>query len=424
MVLKRDSLMSDVSKVFGPSGKPPDPSVELKATVNPEEFKKMMQQVQKTDPDEEKKRKQEEEETEEAPPQPMPAEAEYTEPVEGPSFLDVQKGSAPLQQTPTSLGVEGKGYSPSAASSMDSNQGDSVDEIEPSLPETMPTSQFSFSYSQSAPESVTSSTPSQIPPVDQSASAEKKKEKKEGGADRLEQPLPLVAPTSVFGAAPAVEAPKPAPSLAELIAMIPPDATQQELPPEAEDPEKMAAQAPLHAILQTPHLVEVEKKPQPKNEEEFSLFDPSLSEIHAPVIAPPSELGANDPYSQLPTSIQELFTRMLGVITVMNLTPGVTETTFILNSPQFASSVFFGSQIIIKEFSTAPQVFNIQLNGSQQATTAFQSNLTTLAAAFQEGSLNFKVNRLETGYRQDDESPLFHRKDRGSQQEGNRQGQS
>lgn len=133
------------------------------------------------------------------------------------------------------------------------------------------------------------------------------------------------------------------------------------------------------------------------------------------ITPPPTPLMGADPFAHLPTAIQEVFNKMVGVMTVMQLTPGIQETSFILNGPQFASSVFFGSQIIIQEFSTAPLMFNVQLNGSQQAVSLFQKNLGDLIAAFQGGQYAFKINRLETGYLK--ERPLFHRKSKAQEQD-------
>jgi hypothetical protein len=89
-------------------------------------------------------------------------------------------------------------------------------------------------------------------------------------------------------------------------------------------------------------------------------------------------------------------------MTVMQLS-GIRETSFILNMPQFASSVFFGTRIIIQEFSTAPQMFNIQFNGTPQAVSLFQKNTAGLMAAFQSSHYNFRIHRLETHYLTDDE---------------------
>jgi len=139
-----------------------------------------------------------------------------------------------------------------------------------------------------------------------------------------------------------------------------------------------------------------------------------------PLIKPPESISSLGPYARLSPQVQELFDKMVGVMTVMHL-QGMTETSFSLTSPKFASSVFFGAQIIIKEFSTAPQALNVQLNGSMQAVSLFQANAGNLMAAFQAGNYNFRINRLETNYISD-ETPLFQRKGRDSDQQNQDQG--
>ncbi len=103
------------------------------------------------------------------------------------------------------------------------------------------------------------------------------------------------------------------------------------------------------------------------------------------------------PFANLPPQVAALFERMAGVMTVMT-NSGVTETTIDLSNPQFAESTFYGAQIVITEFSTAPKAFNIELLGNQQAVALFSENSQDLVAAFQAGKYNFKVNRIETGY--------------------------
>lgn len=133
-----------------------------------------------------------------------------------------------------------------------------------------------------------------------------------------------------------------------------------------------------------------------------------------PGAAIPAAPEALPSYVNIHPQVMEIFDRMVGVMTVMNMS-GMTETVITLNAPQFASSVFFQSQIIIQEFSTAPQAFNIQLIGTPQAVALFQGNAEDLMAAFQAGNYNFRVNRLETGYLT--ERPLFKRKDKAGEKE-------
>lgn len=114
-------------------------------------------------------------------------------------------------------------------------------------------------------------------------------------------------------------------------------------------------------------------------------------------------------YAYLHPQVMDLFERMVGVMTILS-TSGITETTITLNAPQFAASVFYGAQIIIQEFSTAPNAYNIQLIGAPPAVALFQANANDLMAAFASGNYNFKINRLEAVL-PSSERPLFRRKE-------------
>jgi hypothetical protein len=195
-----------------------------------------------------------------------------------------------------------------------------------------------------------------------------------------------------------------------------PPKTPEELEKEAEV-QGAAAVTGSHA----PFAPSLERKEEKKVEEKEV---PPPIEMGAGIPATPGELAgtampaltpeALPSYANLHPQVMEIFDRMVGVMTVMNMS-GMTETTITLNAPQFASSVFFGTQIIIQEFSTAPQAFNIQLNGTPQAVALFQGNVDDLMAAFQAGNYNFRVNRLETGYLT--ERPLFKRKEKAGDKE-------
>nr|NGX45819.1 hypothetical protein [Chlamydiota bacterium] len=147
---------------------------------------------------------------------------------------------------------------------------------------------------------------------------------------------------------------------------------------------------------------EATKKPEKKEEEgvlqalpEAQVIPTDTSQAApAAVITSTSEVAPQ--YLNLPPQLVKLFDRMVGVMTVMT-TSGIKETTISLNAPQFAKSVFFGSEITITEFSTAPLEFNIQLTGNAQAVNLFQGSEQELVAAFEAGKYNFKVNRIETG---------------------------
>lgn len=152
-----------------------------------------------------------------------------------------------------------------------------------------------------------------------------------------------------------------------------------------------------------------------KKEEDLSTATADLS-----MPTPQLTIGADVPiaepspapgYTAMNSQVFDLFERMVGVMTIMTDSK-MTETVITLNAPQFASSVFYGTQIIIQEYASAPKAFNIQLNGNPEAVALFQGNADDLMAAFQYGNYNFRVNRLETGYLA--ERPLFHRKEKAS----------
>jgi hypothetical protein len=117
---------------------------------------------------------------------------------------------------------------------------------------------------------------------------------------------------------------------------------------------------------------------------------------------------------------QNLFAQMVGTIIIMT-TQGITQTEVILNSPLFENSRFFGSTILLEQYSTAPNSFNIRLMGNPAQVTAFNNNLEGLWNAFEKGNFAFSIGRLDASYEQN--RPLFRRKssvkDQGSDLGGN-----
>lgn len=135
-------------------------------------------------------------------------------------------------------------------------------------------------------------------------------------------------------------------------------------------------------------------KPTTGTEKVESTISPMPTQTPPPLpAAPPMVI---QPYMQLTPEMLAVFEKMIGVMSVMN-TSGITQTTIHLTSPQFASSLFYGAQIVIKEYSTAPRAYNIQILGSAKAVDYLQGKLTTLTTALQKGEYAFTVNRLETG---------------------------
>jgi hypothetical protein len=87
---------------------------------------------------------------------------------------------------------------------------------------------------------------------------------------------------------------------------------------------------------------------------------------------------------------------------------GVKETSVRLDGLAFQGSSLYGVEFIIKEFSTAPLMFNIEFRGSETALSTLAPHFATLKAAFPQ-SEGYAIHRIDASF--EDSSPfLFHRK--------------
>ncbi len=102
--------------------------------------------------------------------------------------------------------------------------------------------------------------------------------------------------------------------------------------------------------------------------------------------------------------IQVLFEKMASAMVVMAASDE-SQTTLLLDNPD---SPFFGTQITIREFSTAPKVFNIEIASNPAALAKIQEHQASLLATFQEGRFNFGVHRLDTRIQEQEDLPVFH----------------
>jgi hypothetical protein len=119
----------------------------------------------------------------------------------------------------------------------------------------------------------------------------------------------------------------------------------------------------------------------------------------------------------LSLEVMALFEKMASCMLVMSSSEDV-ETTLFLDNPHFASSVFFGTKITVREFSTAPKAFNVEIASSSQAIMAIEASKSDLLAAFQNGNFNFSIHRFDTQI-QREERPVLHRKE--SEDHGNQE---
>lgn len=139
-------------------------------------------------------------------------------------------------------------------------------------------------------------------------------------------------------------------------------------------------------------------------------------------VQPMVQAAATQAAPYLSPDTMALFQQMVGTIYVMNSRTGISTTEVLLNSPAFANSKFFGSTITIEKYATAPDALNIRLSGSTEAVNAFNQNLPSLMAAFEQNKFQFKV-RIETAYKMDKvDRPVFQRKDKGDGKGSSKEG--
>lgn len=380
--------MADLGKVEGGKLGPGPEGPKRKKSSEPDRFREMMKsgKVRETDPEEQRKRKsQAEREEEEA------AEMTTAQPSNRSMIIPTPSGDFDIK-IPESAGVT-PAEEPAAPTP------------QPSIYEPPVAPEEHYPLAETEP---TVSTPQQ-PRTERRREVEQKKEPPvvEKGK-KVEKPAEKKVEAHPPGKKPVtkkeiVEAKKPTLEQAQK-----PKKPTEEPPPSAEEAvAPPPAQLPQGAWEATEDLERGEEKlvkkvaPVKKEEPVIPTTFQTGAPPAAPVILPGGEplQPLTAPFANLPAPVAALFERMVGVMTVMN-TPGsgVTETTINLDNPKFANSVFYGTQIIITEFSTAPKAYNIQLLGNQQAITLIDNNKQELLAAFQAGNYTFKVNRIDTGH--------------------------
>ncbi len=440
--------MAEVSKIPPPSGAPEGPSRKERAAVDAEKFKEAMRrrvsEVSHVDPDEQKKRKRKEEAEEEEKIE-MPAMGPTTPPeLVTPFSLESEKKISPLEMQQGGPGIsplESAQPTPPAppgaaaasifgapsADEMSDDSGvleeESFAEQQPAPPPQPPAGAMP-TLPQAMPEVPPPVQPEEAPPIAAGPPETEQQppgQGKPGPAPGIPAPAVKPSPKEKIGAAAALEGvtPKKAEETKGFFEQLgkerppPPPKTPEEIAEE----EAVAGYVPPAAPSAIAAPAEEEKKVEEKAAgaaaaAELGAALPAAATAEGlPAAVPLPSPEALPPYATLTPQVMELFDRMVGVMTVMTMS-GITETTINLTAPQFASSVFFGTQIIIQEYSTAPRAFNIQLIGTPQAVALMQGNADDLMAAFQAGNYNFRVNRLETGYLT--ERPLFKRKEKPS----------
>ncbi len=88
----------------------------------------------------------------------------------------------------------------------------------------------------------------------------------------------------------------------------------------------------------------------------------------------------------------QLFEKMAASMLVLYAS-GDTETTLFVES---RDSIFCGTRITIKEFSTAPKVFNVHIASNPSSLHLINAHKAALLSSFEQGKFPFSVHRLET----------------------------
>ncbi|MES2345625.1 MAG: hypothetical protein V4494_06800 [Chlamydiota bacterium] len=100
-------------------------------------------------------------------------------------------------------------------------------------------------------------------------------------------------------------------------------------------------------------------------------------------------------YTHLHPDVMDVFERMIGALVYLDQA-GVKETTITIMSSEEKPSIFNGTQITIREYSTAPKQFNVELSGAPKAVELFQAHKKDIMDAFDAMPYTFKVNNIET----------------------------
>lgn len=124
--------------------------------------------------------------------------------------------------------------------------------------------------------------------------------------------------------------------------------------------------------------------------------DPDTSNVVAPMTAASIAAGAAmeglklSPFSNIPKDVFELFQKMVGLMT-LEKNNGKTTTTITLNMP---NSIFNGGELVLDHYDTAPHAYNVQFLGDPEAVAKFAQNMKGLNNAITEAKLNFSINVL------------------------------
>ncbi|MBX9922543.1 MAG: hypothetical protein K2Y01_00390 [Rhabdochlamydiaceae bacterium] len=183
---------------------------------------------------------------------------------------------------------------------------------------------------------------------------------------------------------------------AHQFAVAPPTEIRKETWFSKDEQEKAAGHAKVEGADETQASDQQQKERDQQEEEKEkhaisqssqNLLDQIFPDINGK--APPEAIG----FDRLPAHVLDLFDRMVGVITVMQM-QGKTETTLYLNEQQ--SPLFKGTAVVLTTYSTAPMAYNIEFKAPPEASVALQKHVNQLKTAFKDPKkeFNFQIHEI------------------------------
>lgn len=191
-----------------------------------------------------------------------------------------------------------------------------------------------------------------------------------------------------------------------LFAVAPPSEIRKETWFSKDEQEKAAGHAKVEAASQS-EASDQEQKERDRQEEEKekhaltqssqNLLNQLFPDLNAS--APPEAIG----FDRLPPHILDLFDRLVGVITVMQM-QGKTETTLYLNEQQ--SPLLKNTAVTITSYSTAPLAYNIEFKAPPETSSILQKHVDQLKRSFKDPKkeFNFQIHEIMISLQEEKES--------------------
>lgn len=154
----------------------------------------------------------------------------------------------------------------------------------------------------------------------------------------------------------------------------------------------------------------IEQEEEKKELEKEEALSEAIALMPQPLAPPPAVTSITAQRIQADITAIEmgvLFEKMAASMILLH-NSGEMETTLFLDNP---NSLFYGTEITIREFSTAPKIFNVEIASSPTALQVIESHRAELLKNFSQRHFDFSIHRLDTLTQHLDKRPFFHRKD-------------